>query len=98
MSHFSSSSDSGCAPQLLQTCLYANGVKTNILCQSFTDRHFVLITQNCKVGTLIQAWAEDVPSGGYTFHTQTLLGRRDDPLLSGLVSFVAQQHLPAQYR
>ena len=71
-----------------QTCLEVNGKKLNIMCQSYGDRHFVLITQNRKVGTLIQAWAEEVPSGGRIYQTRTIFGCRDDPLLSGNFSFI----------
>ena len=61
------------------------GVHFEILCQSFSDRHLVIVTCNGKVGTFIQAWYEDTLSGGKTFQTNAILGRREDPLLSGTV-------------
>lgn len=67
-----------------QTCLEMNDKKLHIMCQSYGDRHFVLITQNRKIGTLIQAWAEEVPSGGKLYQTRTIFGCRDNPLLSGI--------------
>ena len=43
----------------------------------------MLITQLQKVGTLISSWYEQKDSfeAGYTFYTQVMLGKRDDPLL-----------------
>jgi proteasome assembly chaperone 3 len=59
-----------------------DGIRTEILCTAFLDRVFVLITQINKVGTVISAWADPKSDGGYLFHTEVLLGRRDDPLLT----------------
>ena len=57
-------------------------MKTEIICTTYNDRHFVVISQMQKFGTLINAWAETKADGGKTYDMVTLLGRRDDPLLS----------------
>ena len=57
-------------------------IVTEIVCTTYTDRHFVVISQMNKFGTIINAWAETKADGGKTFDMVTLLGRRDDPLLS----------------
>ena len=56
-------------------------IVTEIVCTTYTDRHFIVISQMNKFGTVINAWAE-TKDGGKTFDMVTLLGRRDDPLLS----------------
>jgi proteasome assembly chaperone 3 len=61
----------------------ANGeIITNIVCTSYVDRHLVVITQMKKFGTIIHAWSESKADGGKYYDMVTLLGRRDDPLLS----------------
>jgi proteasome assembly chaperone 3 len=63
--------------------LSTNGeVCTDIICTTYNDRHFVVISQMKKFGTLINAWAETKADGGKSFDMVTLLGRRDDPLLN----------------
>ena len=57
-------------------------VCTEIICTSFNDRHFVVISQMKKMGTLINAWTEKKADGGKSFDMVTVLGRRDDPLLN----------------
>ena len=57
-------------------------IVTEIVCTTYTDRHFIVISQMNKFGTVINAWAETKADGGKTFDMVTLLGRRDDPLLS----------------
>jgi proteasome assembly chaperone 3 len=69
-------------PSIAQAKLYHDDVTTEICFQSFADRYFVMISQLNKVGSLINAWSEEKPSGGKIFQTQILLGRRDDPLLN----------------
>ena len=59
-----------------------NEIRTDIICTTYSDRHFVLITQMKKVGTLIQAWSDKKSDGNYFYEMVTLLGRRDDPLLN----------------
>ncbi len=48
----------------------------------YSDRVFVVITQINKFGTLINGWAESKSDGGKLYQVNTLMGRRDDPLLS----------------
>lgn len=57
-------------------------IHTDIICTTYEDRHFVVISQMKKLGTLINAWAEKKADGGKTFEMVTVLGRRDDPLLN----------------
>jgi len=42
----------------------------------------VVISQLDKFGTLIKAWSEQKSDGGKLYHITTLMGRRDDPLLT----------------
>ena len=55
---------------------------TEIISISYTDRHFVTITQLNKFGTLIEAKVEYIDSNKNIYHIQTLFGKRDDPLLT----------------
>jgi proteasome assembly chaperone 3 len=69
--------------QTKSSLLSTNGeVCTDIICTTYNDRHFVVISQMKKFGTLINAWAETKADGGKSFDMVTLLGRRDDPLLN----------------
>jgi proteasome assembly chaperone 3 len=69
--------------QTKSSILSTNGeVSTDIICTTYNDRHFVVISQVKKFGTLINAWAETKADGGKSFDMVTLLGRRDDPLLN----------------
>ncbi len=55
---------------------------TEIICQSFADRHVVVLSQIGCLGTLIEACAEDTSeTSRKVYRLQTLIGRRDDPLL-----------------
>jgi proteasome assembly chaperone 3 len=78
----SSSSLSGGFPLEVKASVELNGLATEILCTSFDDRLCVLITQINKVGSLLTAWADSKSDGGYLYHIDTILGRRDDPLLT----------------
>ena len=55
---------------------------TDIISISYTDRHFVIITQLNKFGTLIEAKVEKVFSNKNIYYIQSLFGKRDDPLLT----------------
>lgn len=57
-------------------------IRTDIICTTYHDRHFIVVSQMKKFGTLINAWADTKADGGKSFDMVTLLGRRDDPLLS----------------
>jgi len=61
-----------------------NGVHTEILQQRFSNCIFMLITQTGKMGTLIEARADnrDFQGGEYTYSLRVLSGKRDDNLLS----------------
>lgn len=59
-----------------------NGIETEIICSTFSDYYFVVATQINKFGTILRAEAAEKSDGGYIFTINTLLGRRDDPLLS----------------
>lgn len=79
-------------PSQNQAIVMSSGVETKILCSSYSDRHFVVITQLHKVGTLIQAHTQKSLDGeGKTFSISTLLGRRDDPLLDVYARQIIQQ-------
>ncbi|CAM9574641.1 unnamed protein product, partial [Phaeothamnion confervicola] len=58
-----------------------NGIHTDIVFLQYTDRTFVTITQVTKLGTLMTARMEESSMRGKSYEVQTLLGRRDDPLL-----------------
>lgn len=62
--------------------LEIEGITTEILCTSFDNRIFVVITQINKFGTFLNAWAEPKADGGKLYMINTLLGKRDDPLLT----------------
>lgn len=69
--------------QSKSSLISTNGeICTDIICTTYNDRHFVVISQMKKFGTLINAWAESKADGGKSFDMVTLLGRRDDPLLN----------------
>ena len=55
---------------------------TDIISISYTDRHFVIITQLNKFGTLIEAKVEKIDSNKNIYYIQSLFGKRDDPLLT----------------
>jgi len=59
------------------------GVTTDILCTTYSDYHFVTITQLKKFGTIIHAWADRHLDGssGVTYEMNVLLGKREDTLL-----------------
>ena len=73
-------------PTNLTHHINAAGVRTDIQCTSFDDHHFVLITQIKKFGTVIKVWKDEVTGGGAfgkpAYQQQTMLGKRDDPLLN----------------
>lgn len=72
----------GSFPAEQKSIVELDGIKTEILCSSFTDRIFIIITQIDKVGTLLNAWTEEKADGGKLFLVSTLMGKRDDPLLT----------------
>ncbi len=78
----SSSSCRAGFPVQAKSVVECDGITTEILSCSFDDRLFVLITQIDKVGSLLTAWSDSKSDGGYMYHINTILGKRDDPLLT----------------
>jgi len=74
----------------------ANGVTTSITCSSYEDRHFIVITQTGKFGSLLTAWAEDRIDGlSKTYESHVLIGKRDDELLNVFAKQI-MQHIAAR--
>lgn len=59
-----------------------DGIKTDIVCSTFSDYFFVVVTQIDKFGTILKAESAEKADGGAIYSVNTLLGRRDDPLLT----------------
>lgn len=59
-----------------------NGIITEIICASFSDHNLIIITQINKIGTVLRAWTEPKSGGGDLYKVSTLLGKRDDALLT----------------
>jgi proteasome assembly chaperone 3 len=76
-------SSSSFPPQRKTSCTNPAGVKTDIVCTTYADYHFVTITQLQKFGTVIHAWADKHSDGpaGVTYEMNVLLGKREDTLL-----------------
>jgi len=66
------------------------GVATQFSVMPFSDRVFVVVTQNGKLGTLIQAKPEFSPDLASNFATSILFGRRDKPALPIFASQIAE--------
>jgi len=60
---------------------HTSKVRTEVIVQSFADRHVVVVTQLRKLGTIMTAEAVDGLEGRRSYEIHTLLGRRDDALL-----------------
>mmetsp|Transcript_7096 Transcript_7096/g.10591 ORF Transcript_7096/g.10591 Transcript_7096/m.10591 type:complete len:133 (-) Transcript_7096:26-424(-) len=73
--------DDSSQPLQNQASFTTNGVTTKVVVSSYSDRHFVLVTQIDKVGTLITAQSLVSPDGSVVYDLATVFGRRDDPLL-----------------
>ena len=54
---------------------------TEIQCTSYSDRHFVVVSQLGNFGTWILAWCEECADGKVLYQTKVLLGKREDPVL-----------------
>jgi hypothetical protein len=82
----------GFPPTNARDIVSENGVKTSITVSSFEDRHFVVITQTGKFGTLLSAWAEDKLDGqSKTYNSTVLLGKREDELLNVFAQQIVQK-------
>jgi proteasome assembly chaperone 3 len=77
------------------------GVPTKLLASAYSNRIFVVVTQQDNLGTLIQAFREDPidSAGPGCYGTRILLGRRDDEalevrarILPSLFPNVAKRH------
>ncbi|CAM9757429.1 unnamed protein product [Chrysoparadoxa australica] len=67
------------------------GLRTEVIVQHFQDRTFVVVSQLERIGTLLQVTSEGGGMGGKSFHVETLIGRRDDPLLVVCARQLAEQ-------
>eukprot|EP01095_Lingulamoeba_sp_RSL-Kostka_P017065 TRINITY_DN865_c1_g1_i2.p1 TRINITY_DN865_c1_g1~~TRINITY_DN865_c1_g1_i2.p1 ORF type:complete len:147 (-),score=35.21 TRINITY_DN865_c1_g1_i2:172-612(-) len=62
-----------------QTNIIINEVTTDIVISYFTDKIFVVISQNKKLGTMVEAKTERAISGKETsFNINVILGKRED--------------------
>lgn len=57
------------------------GHPTHVLLSAYADRLLIVATQVGTLGTVLHAEKETVLGGGTTYRVETLVGRRDDPLL-----------------
>lgn len=75
-----------------------NGLVTEIVCATFVDYLFVVITQINKFGTVLRADSVPKADGGYLFSVSTMLGKRDDPLLMIYARQIAERLSPFTQR
>lgn len=68
-------------PATNSTSLTVEGIETDIQCTSYSDRHFVIISQLGNFGTFVNAWCEESADGNTLFQTKVLLGKREEPIL-----------------
>eukprot|EP00743_Colponemidia_sp_Colp-15_P005293 GILK01005692.1.p1 GENE.GILK01005692.1~~GILK01005692.1.p1 ORF type:complete len:250 (+),score=26.22 GILK01005692.1:40-750(+) len=84
----------GCPLTTKQLALTVNGCHTDILITPFQDKIFIVITQLAKIGTLILARKEGEEEGPVSFSTTTVLGKRDEEVLSvyarALIGLISQ--------
>ena len=67
------------------------GVVTTIILSSYQDRHFLLITQTGKFGSMLTSWSEDRLDGSSKLYkSHVLLGKRDDELLNVFAKEIMQ--------
>ncbi len=69
-------------PKEVSSIVEIDGISTEIICSTFSDYYLVVVTQIGKFGTIIRAESVEKADGGYIFSINTLLGKRDDPLLT----------------
>ncbi len=55
----------------------SNGINTNIVCTTYSDRHFILITQIKKIGTLIKVTSEEKIGGGRLYHVDVIMVKKN---------------------
>eukprot|EP00742_Colponemidia_sp_Colp-10_P009730 GILJ01010640.1.p1 GENE.GILJ01010640.1~~GILJ01010640.1.p1 ORF type:complete len:248 (+),score=23.72 GILJ01010640.1:28-744(+) len=84
----------GCPLTTKQLALTVNGCHTDILITPFQDKIFIVITQLAKIGTMILARKEGEEEGPTSFSTTTVLGKRDEEVLSvyarALIGLISQ--------
>lgn len=70
-------------PERRKICLeLPQGVNTEIIYTAYSDRHFIVISQVNKFGSLLSASCERVSDETKIYHVHNILGRRDDALLN----------------
>lgn len=65
----------------VQTDVSVGESTITIICSTYADRHFVVITQMDKIGTLISGRPVVGIDGAVHYEVNTLFGKRDDQLL-----------------
>lgn len=72
-----------CLPLTVSTVIedVASKIKTTVIVKRYTDKIFVIISQDRKAGTLMQGWMQDNDEYGNLSPTSvtTLIGMRDRP-------------------
>ena len=76
------------APLQVLKSIDVASVKTDIIVTEYSDKYFIVVTQIDKFGTFVSAWAEQKTNGEYAYHTQVLLGVRDDVLYETLARHI----------
>jgi hypothetical protein len=65
----------------VQTELIVGGSTLTIICSTYADRHFIVVTQIDKIGTLVTGKAVAGIDGTVHYEVNILFGKRDDQLL-----------------
>jgi len=73
-----------------QTAAVIDGVHTDFVLSSYGNMIMIVVTQLGKMGTILQARQESALDGEVTYTVDTLLGKRDEPLLHACARRVAQ--------
>ncbi|GBG60454.1 hypothetical protein CBR_g5628 [Chara braunii] len=58
------------------------GHETTVLLSGYEDRIMVMVSQIGKLGTLLFAKREEIYDGPKAFQVDTILGKRDEPMLT----------------
>eukprot|EP00244_Chara_vulgaris_P003309 TRINITY_DN15964_c0_g2_i1.p1 TRINITY_DN15964_c0_g2~~TRINITY_DN15964_c0_g2_i1.p1 ORF type:complete len:127 (+),score=19.85 TRINITY_DN15964_c0_g2_i1:129-509(+) len=58
------------------------GQETTVLLSGYEDRIMVMVSQIGKLGTILFAKQEEIYDGPKAFQVDTILGKRDEPLLT----------------
>jgi hypothetical protein len=65
----------------VQTEVIVGDSTLNVICSTYADRHFIVVTQIDKIGTLITGKAIVGIDGAVHYEVNILFGKRDDQLL-----------------